>query len=150
MTWALRAVAGTRPISVRHITEIHRRLLSDPAHEPCRPVRTQQNWIGGSSCPCSSSVRAASTGDVEPLLEDLPSSPGTDTLPPIVRRRSPMPNSRQSIHLPTQRLPTGRVLVHLILGARASPCASCACLAHPCHWSSDYVQALTGTRIAEQ
>ena len=153
MVYAARSVESDEDLSVEHLLEIHRRLLSGSRLEGTGgKIRTVQNWIGGSSYnPCSAAFVPPPPELVEDLLLDLCSFCNDDSLPAVVQ--AALAHAQfESIHpFVDGNGRTGRALIHLILrrrglAPRVLPPVSLVLAT----WSTDYVAALEGTRYAGQ
>lgn len=149
MTWALGVVSRGDDITVDHLLEAHRRLLTGTRlHEHGGQVREGQNWIGGSSfSPCSASFVPPPPELVHDLLTDLCAFCNTDDLPTVVQ--AAMAHAQfETIHPFVEgngRI--GRALIHLVLrrrglAVRILPPISLILAT----WSDDYIAGLTATR----
>ena len=149
MVYAARSVESDEDLSVEHLLEIHRRLLSGSRLEGTGGrIRTVQNWIGGSSYnPCSAAFVPPPPELVEDLLLDLCRFCNDDSLPAVVQ--TAMAHAQfETIHpFVDGNGRTGRALIHLMLrrrglAPRVLPPVSLVLAT----WSTDYVAALEGTR----
>ena len=149
MTWALSVVGRGDDITVDHLLEAHRRLLSGTRlHKYGGQIREEQNWIGGSSFnPCAASFVPPPPEVVRDLMEDLCSFCNSDDLPPIVQ--AAMAHAQfETIHpFVDGNGRIGRALIHLVLrrrgiAVRVQPPISLILAT----WSDDYVAGLTATR----
>lgn len=84
--WAIESVSAAPEITVAHLLEMHRLLLSGTRLSgSAGRLRDQQNWIGGSGYnPCSAAFVPPPPDAVEPLLEDLCRFCSGDALSPVV------------------------------------------------------------------
>jgi Fic family protein len=149
MDWAIANLNSKDAIAVKDILAIHRNLLAGTrldAH--AGEVRGQQNWIGGSSYnPCRAAFVPPPPEYVHALLEDLCAFCNTDSLP-TVAQAAVAHAQFETIHpFVDGNGRTGRALIHVILrrrglAAEVLPPVSLVLAA----WSSDYVDALMGTR----
>ncbi len=87
MRWATDTLATATKVDVEDVCEIHRRLLSGTQHEHIAGViRTEQNWIGGSSYnPCSAAFVPPPADLVRELMTDLCEFIDNDDLPAVVQ-----------------------------------------------------------------
>ncbi|MDT3443692.1 Fic family protein [Pseudofrankia sp. BMG5.37] len=137
------------PITVPSLLEIHRRLLAGGRLEPYGGmIRSEQNWIGGSSYnPCSAAFVPPPPDVVPQLLEDLCAFCADDGLP-AVAQAAVAHAQFETIHpFVDGNGRAGRALIHMVLRRRGLaadvlPPVSLvlATLAR------DYVAALTATR----
>jgi Fic family protein len=149
MTWALSVVDQGDQITVDHLLEAHRRLLSGTRlAEYGGQIRNEQNWIGGSSYnPCTAVFVPPPETMVGELLQDLCDFCNTDDLPAVVQ--AALAHAQfETIHpFVDGNGRIGRALIHLVLrcrglAARVLPPISLILAT----WSKDYVAGLTATR----
>jgi Fic family protein len=149
MTWALGVVGPGDNITVDHLLEAHRRLLSGTRlDEYGGQIRDEQNWIGGSGFnPCSASFVPPPPELVRDLLADLCAFCNTYELPTVVQ--AAMAHAQfETIHpFVDGNGRIGRALIHLVLrrrgvAVRVLPPISLVLAT----WSDDYVAGLTATR----
>jgi len=150
MLWAL----GTPPstaISVEYILEVHRRLLAGTRlEEQGGRLRSEQNWIGGSSLnPCSAAFVPPPPEFVPGLLDDLCFFSNGDSLPAVVQAAVAHAQFETIHPFADGNGRTGRALIHLILRRRGLtprilPPISLVLATR----ANDYVNALMGTRYA--
>jgi Fic family protein len=149
MQWALGTVGEGDDIAPETLLEAHRRLLArTPIEEYGGLIRTEQNWIGGSSYnPCSAAFVPAPPEEVEGLLTDLCSFCNTDDLPAVVQ--AALAHAQfETIHpFVDGNGRIGRALIHLVLrrrgvAVRIVPPISLVLAT----WSKDYIAGLTATR----
>ena len=151
MAWSMDALTRSKKITVKQLLEVHRRLLAGTrlAHQAGR-IRTEQNWIGGSSYnPCSASFVPPPPEMVEPLLEDLCAFCNESALPPIVQAAIAHAQFETIHPFADGNGRTGRALIHMVLRRRGlttriSPPVSLILAT----WSRDYVSGLTATRYS--
>jgi Fic family protein len=149
MTWALSTVGAGDAITLDTLREAHRRLLGGTALEEMGgQIRTEQNWIGGSSYnPCSAVFVPPPPEEVGRLLDDLCGFCTTDSLPTIVQ--AALAHAQfETIHpFVDGNGRIGRALIHLIFGrrglaVRVLPPISLVLVT----WAQDYIAGLTTTR----
>jgi Fic family protein len=149
MVWATQSMPAGSEITVEALLEIHRRLLLHTRLEAhAGRIRTEQNWIGGSSYnPCSAAFVPPPPENVPTLLDDLCSFCNDDALPAVVQ--AALAHAQfETIHpFVDGNGRTGRALIHLVLrrrglAQRVLPPLSLILAT----WSEDYVAALMGTR----
>lgn len=149
MTWALSAVDVGDDITLDTLLEAHRRLLAGTHVERHGGrIRSEQNWIGGSSYnPCSATFIPPPHEHVEELLIDLCAFCNTDDLPSVTQ--AALAHAQfETIHpFVDGNGRIGRVLIQLVLrrrglARRAVPPVSLVLAT----WSQDYVDGLTATR----
>lgn len=151
MTWAVDTLSGGIAITVDGLLEVHRRLLAGSRlADHAGRIRTEQNWIGGSSFnPCSAAFVPPPPEEVPGLLVDLCSFASDDSLPAVAQ--AAMAHAQfETIHpFVDGNGRTGRALIHVILRRRG--------LAHRMSapvslvlatWSTSYIEGLVGTRYA--
>jgi Fic family protein len=149
MRWATEALAETREVTVEHLLEIHRRLMTGTRLEHAGgQVRAEQNWIGGSPYnPCSAAFvppppdpRARAAGRPLHLLQ---------------RRRVPAVAQAAIAHAQFETIRpfadgngrTGRALVHVLLKRRGlAPVVVPQVSLVLATWSEDSTAGLTATR----
>ena len=120
MRWATDTVATAPTIDVDGICEIHRRLLTGTRHEHIAGIiRTEQNWIGGSSYnPCSAAFVPPPPDVVGELLRDLCEFVSSDDLPAVVQAAL-VHAQFETIHpFADGNGRTGRALIHVVLRRR--------------------------------
>ena len=149
MVWSMQTAAGTEEISVGHLQEMHRRLLTGTRLAPhVGQIRTQQNWIGGSNYnPCSAAFVPPPPELVRPLLDDLCAFCNEDSLSPLVQAAL-VHAQFETIHpFVDGNGRTGRALIHLLLRRRGlAPRVVPPISLILATWSKDYVGGLTATR----
>jgi Fic family protein len=120
MVYALDVVGPDDPISVDLILEVHRRLLADTAiREHGGRLRSEQNWIGGSSYnPCSAAFVPAPHELVSELMDDLCAFCNTDELPAVAQAAIAHAQFETIHPFVDGNGRTGRALIHLVLRRR--------------------------------
>ena len=150
MNWAIAHLSDpNRKITTDDLLDIHRHLLAGTRlDEYAGKVRTEQNWIGGSSYnPCSASFVPPPHEQVEDLLNDLCAFCNLDSLPAIAQAAIAHAQFETIHPFVDGNGRTGRALIHVILrrrglAAKVLPPVSLVLAT----WSVDYVDALMGTR----
>jgi Fic family protein len=149
MLWAVRGAGGQGAISLDHLLEVHRRLLAGTRHEAhAGLLRTEQNWIGGSSYnPCSAAFVPPPPELVGGLMEDLCAFCNDESLPAVAQAAIAHAQFETIHPFVDGNGRTGRALIQLILrrrgfAARVLPPVSLVLAT----WSDGYVDALTKTR----
>ena len=147
MVWAV--ADADRPITVEHLLEVHRRLLTGTRLNPhAGQLRIEQNWIGGSSYnPCSAAFVPPPPELVLPLLEDLCAFCNDDSLPAVAQAAIAHAQFETIHPFADGNGRTGRALIHSTLrrrgfAQRVLPPVSLILATR----SDDYIAALTGTR----
>ncbi len=149
MRWATSTLANIPRVEVEHVLEIHRRLLGGTRHEPIAGMlRTEQNWIGGSSYnPCSAAFVPPPPDLVPGLMEDLCGFIQDDGLPAVVHA-AVVHAQFETIHpFADGNGRTGRALIQVVLRRRglverATPPISLILATE----ASQYVSGLTAYR----
>lgn len=120
MVYALDVVGPDDPITVDLILEVHRRLLADTAiREHGGRLRSEQNWIGGSSYnPCSAAFVPAPHELVSELMDDLCAFCNTDELPAVAQAAIAHAQFETIHPFVDGNGRTGRALIHLVLRRR--------------------------------
>jgi Fic family protein len=149
MSWAVETLAPSKAISVKDLLEIHRRLLAGTRlAEHSGKIRTEQNWIGGSSYnPCSASFVPPPPEEVEALLEDLCDFCNDDSLPAVAQAAIAHAQFETIHPFIDGNGRTGRALIHVVLRrrglvGRVLPPISLVLAT----WAADYIAGLTATR----
>jgi Fic family protein len=149
MRWAVDSVAAEDAITRAHVLEIHKRLLVGTRLERfAGVVRSEQNWIGGSSYnPCSAVFVPPPADYVEDLLVDLCEFCNGDALPAVAQAAIAHAQFETIHPFIDGNGRIGRALIHVILKRRglvrsALPPVSLVLAT----WSADYVDGLTATR----
>jgi len=153
MVYAVGSVGSDEELTLEQLLEIHRRLLAGSRlEESGGKIRSEQNWIGGSSYnPCSAAFVPPPPELVHDLLLDLCRFCNDDSLPAVVQ--AALAHAQfETIHpFIDGNGRTGRALIHLILrrrglASRVLPPVSLVLAT----WATDYVAALQGTRYPGQ
>ena len=149
MESAIALATRRQPVSRDDLLDIHR-VLMDRSRTPELGglVRTQQNWIGGSSYnPCSAAFVPPPPEHVEGLLRDLIEYTNGDAHSPLVQAAIAHAQF-ETIHPFTDgNGRTGRALIHVILRRRGlSPIFVPPISLILATWSEDYISGLTAVR----
>jgi Fic family protein len=149
MTSAIRAINPGDPITLDALLSFHRRLLAGTRLERhAGSLRTEQNWIGGSSYnPCSASFVPPPPEFVHGLLDDLCDFCNVDSLPAVAQAAIAHAQFETIHPFVDGNGRTGRALIHLILrrrglATRVLPPISLVLAT----WADDYVLGLEATR----
>jgi len=149
MVFAVQAVDVGGPITVDLLLEVHRRLLSHTRLSTHGGViRTEQNWIGGSSYnPCSAAFVPPPPGHVTTLLADLCAFCCTDDLPTVAQAAIAHAQFETIHPFIDGNGRTGRALIHVVLrrrglGPRVLPPISLILATR----ARSYIDGLTATR----
>ena len=150
MNWAIEHVSDPKQkITTDDLLVIHRHLLAGTRlDEYAGKIRTEQNWIGGSSYnPCSAAFVPPPHEQVEHLLDDLSAFCNTDTLPTIAQAAIAHAQFETIHPFVDGNGRTGRALIHVILRRRGlAPDVLPPVSLVLATWSDDYVNALMDTR----
>lgn len=149
MSSAIQSVSPSDPITVNQLLAFHRTLLANTRlAEHAGVIRTQQNWIGGSSYnPCSAAFIPPPPECVPDLLEDLCRFCNDDSVP-AVAQAAIVHAQFETIHpFVDGNGRTGRALIHLVLrrrglATRILPPISLVLAT----WANDYIAGLEATR----
>jgi Fic family protein len=149
MTWAVDALTSAPRITVAGLLEVHRLLLAPTRlAEHAGRIRTEQNWIGGSSSnPCSAAFVPPPPEHVHELLVDLCQFANTDDLPTVAHAAIAHAQFETIHPFVDGNGRTGRALIHVILRRRGLvprllPPISLVLAT----WSASYLQGLDATR----
>jgi Fic family protein len=150
MNWAIEHLSGPKKkIATAALLDIHRHLLAGTRlDDSAGKIRTEQNWIGGSSYnPCSAAFVPPPHEQVEHLLDDLSAFCNMDSLPTIAQAAIAHAQFETIHPFVDGNGRTGRALIHIILRRRGLatnvlPPVSLVLAT----WSDDYVNALMDTR----
>jgi Fic family protein len=149
MNWAIEHLGVKKMIDIEDILAIHRRLLAGTQlDDHAGKLRTEQNWIGGSSYnPCSAAFVPPPQEHVELLLHDLCAFSNSDALPAIAQA-AVIHAQFETIHpFVDGNGRTGRALIHVILRRRGlAPNVLPPVSLVLATLASDYIDALMGTR----
>jgi Fic family protein len=149
MASTIRSVSPGDPIKVEVLLNFHRQLLAGTrldAH--AGSIRTEQNWIGGSSYnPCSAAFVPAPPEYVADLLDDLCAFCNADSLPAVAQAAIAHAQFATIHPFVDGNGRTGRALIHLVLRkrglvTRVLPPVSLVLAT----WADDYVLGLQRTR----
>ena len=151
MTWAVDTLATASTVTVEGLLEIHRRLLAGSRlAEHAGRIRTEQNWIGGSSFnPCSAAFVPPPPEHVPALLSDLCSFCSDEALPAVAQAAIAHAQFETIHPFVDGNGRTGRALIHVILrrrglAPRMLPPVSLVLAT----WSKSYIEGLVGTRYS--
>src|SRR5580692_10721026 len=150
MTSAIRAINPGDPITLDALLSFHRRLLAGTRLERhAGSLRTEQNWIGGSSYnPCSASFVPPPPEFVHDLLDDLCDFCNVDSLPAVAQAAIAHAQFETIHPFVDGNGRTGRALIHLILrrrglAVRVLPPVSLVLAT----WAQSYIDGLTQFRF---
>jgi Fic family protein len=152
MRWAVDELVAAERISVSQILGIHERLLSGTRLAAyAGKVRTQQNWIGGSSYnPCSAAFVPPPPDRVDELLDELCEFCNGDDLPAIAQAAIAHAQFETIHPFVDGNGRAGRALIHVILRRRGlAPVVLAPISLMLATWSQDYVHGLSATRYRE-
>jgi len=149
MSFAIQTIDKEEPISTHHLLEAHRRLLcktrlSDRAGR----IRTEQNWIGGSSYnPCSAAFVPPPPEMIEELLKDLCIFCNDDSLPTVAQAAIAHAQFETIHPFVDGNGRVGRTLIHMILRKRGlAPRVLPPVSLILATWANDYIEGLSATR----
>ena len=150
MNWAIEHLGDPKKkIANDDLLNIHRHLLAGTRlDEYAGKMRTEQNWIGGSSYnPCSATFVPPPPEQVAQHLDDLCAFCNNDSLPAIAQAAIAHAQFETIHPFVDGNGRTGRALIHVILrrrglAANVLPPVSLVLAT----WSDDYVNALMDTR----
>jgi Fic family protein len=149
MVRAIELADRDAPLTVADLCDIHATLVADELpEEHTGRVRTEQNWIGGSSYnPCNAAFVPPPHELVPALLDDLMAFVAADTLPPLVQAAVAHAQFETIHPFVDGNGRVGRALVHVVLRRRGLaprfvPPISLALATA----SRDYVRGLTAFR----
>lgn len=152
MRWAVVSLTAAGFLNVDDLRAINARLLAGtPVAAHGGRIRTEQNWIGGSSYnPCSAAFVPPPPERVPELLEDLCAFCDDDTLPPVVQAAIAHAQFETIHPFADGNGRTGRALIHVILRRRGvAPVVVPPVSLVLATWSRDYVAALDATRAPD-
>jgi Fic family protein len=149
MATAIRSISPGDPITMDDLLGFHRHLLTGTRLE-AHPglIRSEQNWIGGSSYnPCSAAFVPPPPELVRDLLEDLCAFCNSDAMPAVAQAAIAHAQFETIHPFADGNGRTGRALIHLVLrsrglATRVLPPVSLVLAT----WSDDYVDGLAATR----
>jgi len=149
MAWATGEAANGRPITRDFLLEAHRRLLAHTDHRGIAGhVRTEQNWIGGSSYnPCAAAFVPPPPEFVGDLVADLVAFLNDDMLSPLTQAAIAHAQFETIHPFVDGNGRVGRALIHVVLqrrqlAPRVVPPISLVLATR----SDDYIGGLTATR----
>lgn len=149
MALAIRTIRPGGLITLAALLSFHERLLSGTQlHRYAGSLRSEQNWIGGSSYnPCTASFVPPPPEFVQALLEDLCDFCNTDSLPAVAQAAIAHAQFETIHPFVDGNGRTGRALIHLVLrqrglATRVLPPVSLVLAT----WADDYVLGLEATR----
>jgi Fic family protein len=149
MASAIRIISPGGLITLDLLLGFHRRLLAGTRlNGYAGSLRSEQNWIGGSSYnPCSASFVPPPPEFVRDLLEDLCDFCNNDSLPAVAQAAIAHAQFETIHPFVDGNGRTGRALIHLVLrrrglATRVLPPVSLVLAT----WSDDYVLGLEATR----
>jgi Fic family protein len=149
MASAIRDIGRGDPVTVDRLLDFHRRLLTGTrldAH--AGSIRSEQNWIGGSSYnPCSAAFVPPPPEYVPDLLDDLCRFCNTEAIPAVAQAAIAHAQFETIHPFVDGNGRTGRALIHLVLRrrgliTRVLPPVSLVLAT----WADDYVLGLEATR----
>jgi Fic family protein len=149
MATAIRSISPGDPITMDDLLGFHRHLLTGTRLEAhAGLIRSEQNWIGGSSYnPCSAAFVPPPPELVRDLLEDLCAFCNSDAMPAVAQAAIAHAQFETIHPFADGNGRTGRALIHLVLrsrglATRVLPPVSLVLAT----WSDDYVDGLAATR----
>jgi len=149
MRYAIDDIDPGGEITLGQLLEVHRRLLSGTwLHEHAGVVRSEQNWIGGSSHnPCSAAFVPPPPERVPGLLEDLCAFCNEDSLPAVAQAAIAHAQFETIHPFVDGNGRTGRALIHLILRRRGLATRVLVPVSLVlATWARDYIDGLTAFR----
>src|SRR5580700_4919857 len=149
MRFALDGFGPGDRIELRQLLEVNRRLLSGTWLEVhAGVIRTEQNWIGGSSHnPCSAAFVPPPPERVPDLLEDLCAFCNEDSLPAIAQAAIAHAQFETIHPFVDGNGRTGRALIHLVLRRRGLATRVLVPVSLVlATWARDYIDGLTAFR----
>lgn len=149
MAWAIQSVDESGTLTLEHLLEVHRRLLTGTRLDVhAGQIRTEQNWIGGSDYnPCSAAFVPPPPDLVPDLLDDLVTFCNEDALPAVAQ--AALAHAQfETIHpFVDGNGRTGRMLIHLVLRRRGlATRVTVPVSLILATWSQSYVEGLTASR----
>src|SRR5262249_5604447 len=149
MSSAIQSVSPNDPIRVNQLLAFHRTLLADTRlAEHAGLIRTQQNWIGGSSYnPCSAAFIPPPPDCVTDLLEDLCRFCNDDSVPAVAQAAIAHAQFETIHPFVDGNGRTGRALIHLVLRRRGLATRILLPISLVlATWANDYIAGLEATR----
>jgi Fic family protein len=151
MAAAIQSISPGAPVSVDLLLDFHRRLLAGTRPDAhAGSVRSEQNWIGGSSYnPCSAAFVPPPPEYVADLLDDLCEFCNTEALPAVAQAAIAHAQFETIHPFVDGNGRTGRALIHLVLrrrglATRVLPPVSLVLAT----WADDYILGLDATRYS--
>lgn len=118
MEWAVAQMAAGAPFTTDLLLQTHRQLLVDThLHQYAGQLRTEQNWIGGTS-PVTAEFVPPPPGAVPALLEDLAAFINRRDLPALIQAAIAHAQFETIHPFIDGNGRTGRALIHMVLRAR--------------------------------
>ncbi len=136
-------------IELEQLLEVHRRLLGETwLDKHAGVVRTEQNWIGGSSHnPCAAAFVPPPPEHVSDLLEDLCAFCNEDSLPAVAQAAIAHAQFETIHPFVDGNGRTGRALIHLVLRRRGLATRVLVPVSLVlATWARDYIDGLTTFR----
>ncbi len=146
MRFVVQSVGPGDELALEQLLEVHRRLLSGTwLDEHAGAVRTEQNWIGGSSHnPCSAAFVPPPPEHVLGLLEDLCAFCNEDSLPAVAQAAIAHAQFETIHPFVDGNGRTGRALIHLVLRRRGLAIRVLVPVSLVlATWARDYIDGLT-------
>ena len=149
MRFVVQSVGPGDELALGQLLEVHRRLLSGTwLDKHAGVVRTEQNWIGGSSYnPCSAAFVPPPPEHVSGLLEDLCAFCNEDSLPAVAQAAIAHAQFETIHPFVDGNGRTGRALIHLVLRRRGLATRVLVPVSLVlATWARDYIEGLTAYR----
>jgi Fic family protein len=149
MRFALDGFGTGEQIALERLLEVHRRLLHGTwLQQHAGVVRTEQNWIGGSSHnPCSAAFVPPPPEQVPALLEDLCAFCNEDSLPAVAQAAIAHAQFETIHPFVDGNGRAGRALIHLVLRRRGLATRVLVPVSLVlATWAQDYIGGLTAFR----
>ncbi len=149
MRFVVQGVGPGDEIAPAQLLEVHRRLLTGTwLDKHAGVVRTEQNWIGGSSHnPCSAAFVPPPPEHVPGLLEDLCAFCNEDSLPAVAQAAIAHVQFETIHPFVDGNGRTGRALIHLVLRRRGLATRVLVPVSLVlATWARDYIDGLTAYR----
>lgn len=149
MRFALDGLGPGDEIALEQLLEVHRRLLRGTwLDKHAGVVRSEQNWIGGSSHnPCSAAFVPPPPEHVPDLLKDLCAFCNEDSLPAVAQAAIAHAQFETIHPFVDGNGRTGRALIHLVLRRRGLATRVLVPVSLVlATWARDYIDGLTAYR----
>ncbi len=149
MRFVVQSVGPGDELALGQLLEVHRRLLSGTwLDKHAGVVRTEQNWIGGSSYnPCSAAFVPPPPEHVSGLLEDLCAFCNEDSLPAVAQAAIAHAQFETIHPFVDGNGRTGRALIHPVLRRRGLATRVLVPVSLVlATWARDYIEGLTAYR----